>query len=248
MPTNHSPERSHLQLQYGFNLYDYSMARYRALDGKAARSFPAYAFVLTLMGFLTTQLDADVLSGLPGCLVVSFVGLAFICAVGGMACLVRAMATRPTVALPIARETFDALQNTPVPELSYEFASSALNAARIVDCESNKKAKLIDVGLWLWIGTTVLVLLSAALFASLRVGVEQSLAQPGPSHTSRHSGVTDNQKNDAKGKDQTPTKGQGKTPSSDKATGDAPAKPSVGPLRVLRESQEHTNRPPEPDD
>ena len=231
------PARPELQLEYALKLYDDSLARYRALDTKAARSLPTYALILALTGFLPTQLDPFALPVHLLCIVGSVFGV--FSAVAGMAFLVHAMGTQPTAALPNDQKTRRAFRSSSVSRLSRDVAERACHAACKVDQESDKKARYVRCGLRLWIPTMALILLSVLLMATLGQLPPTATAATKHPQPKELLTVTENGQRNDNPDDPGTTNNEPEQP-ADQDTDDGNV---VGPVRYVSESREHPDIP-----
>ena len=242
-PESEERARAELQLQYGLKLYDDSLARYRALDAKAARSLPTYALILTLMGFLPTQLDSYTLPTHFLWTIGAVFAAGLLCAIAGMTSLVRAMATQPTAALPNDDRTTSAFQSADASRLSQDVAQRAHKAACAIDQESDKKAKAVKCGLQLWIPTMSLLLLSVLLMVTLGYVLPSATAKFELHQPTELPTVTDNRERNDNTDDQETT-GNEPEHADDQDTDDGNV---LGPLRYLSESREQPVVPTDKD-
>ena len=233
-PDNGDQARAQLQVHYALKLYDDSMARYRALDAKAARSLPTYALILTIGGFLPTQLDSYTLPAHFLWAIGALFTAGLLCAVVGMAYLVRAMATQPTAALPNDDRTISAFKSANASDLSQDVAQRAHEAALDIDRESDKTAKAVQCGLQLWIPTMSLLLLSVLLMVGLGKLCAPVAAQLSTQPSIEHSTVTENGQPKGDTNDQEGTGNEPEPPDDPQ-----PTDPNrLGPNRVLTEGRE----------
>ena len=241
-PDNGEQARAQMQFHYALKLYDDSLARYRALDAKAARSVPTYALILAIGGFLPTQLDLHTLPPHFFWVIGLLFTVGLLCAVVGMAYLVWAMATRPTKGLPNDERTILAFRSADASQLSRDVAERAHEAALDIDREGDEKAKAVKCGLQLWIPTMSLILLSVLLMVFLSDLCAPLAAQSSTQLSTERSTVTENCQPSGDPNDQEGA-GNQPEPTDDPKSTDTNL---LGPNRILAET--HEQSPPPSDD